>query len=88
MYGIMQMPNGSDNSLYISPIYVVEPQTYAIVRGRLRGLFHPIHYYQNFNDGAMFSGSLEYQGKTFMAIRQSYVGSVWLLETSPTVEVN
>jgi hypothetical protein len=89
MFGTMQPVNGADNLGYIVPLEVVEPRsTYISQRGKLRGLYHPLTSYLNFTNGQVISGSGEFTGKTFMAIRYSYGGSCWLLEISSTVDTN
>jgi hypothetical protein len=89
MYGTMQPVNGADNQSYIVPLEVIEPgPTYVRKRGNLRGLYHPLTSYANFQNGQIISGSGAYAGKSFMAIRYSYVGSCWLLDISDTVETN
>lgn len=89
MQGSMQPTNGADNLGYIVPLEVVEARTtYVSQRGKLRGLYHPMTSYTNFTNGQIISGSGEFTGKTFMAIRYSYGGSCWLLEISPTVDTN
>lgn len=89
MYGIMQPVNGANNQTYIVPIEIIEPSTtYVRKRGKFRGLYHPLTRYDNFQNGQIISGSGDYAGKSFMAIRYSYVGSCWLLDISDTVETN
>ena len=93
MYGYQQSPNGPDNSIWMFPLGVCEPPaptggTYVVNRGRLRGLYSSPAYYTLYNNGQIISGSGDYAGRTFMAIRYSYLGSQWFLETSPTVETN
>jgi hypothetical protein len=89
MYGVMQPVNGADNQSYIVPLEVIEPSSaYVRKRGRLRGLYHTLTHYTNYQNGQIIVGSGIYAGKSFMAIRYSYVGSCWLLDISDTVETN
>ena len=86
--GILQCPSGGDNSLYFSPIWIVEPNSPSL-RGRMRGMYQPLHSAANFADGQIIQGSGDYAGKTFMFIRPGIsLGSVFALEISPTVETN
>jgi hypothetical protein len=85
--GTGQYTNGPDASMYISPIWVCESAG-PLIRGRLRGLYMPLHAISNFTDGQTFSGSGDYAGKTFLAIKQSRNSGVILIDTSATVETN
>jgi hypothetical protein len=86
--GAMQTPNSSDNSFFIHPIIVVEPGG-PMMRGRLRGIYHPCHPITNFNNGQIITAGGDYIGKTFMCILTTPDDAgVYLLETSNTVETN
>jgi hypothetical protein len=80
-------PNGPDNSLFVAPIQCFEVAS-LFIRGRLRGLFSIPHLTANFSDGQTFQGSNDYAGKTFQIIKVGYNGSMWVVETSATVETN
>lgn len=84
--GTCEYPNTPDNELYLSPIWVTEltPR----IRGRLRGLYQPLHAISNFTDGQTFSGSGDYSGKTFLVIKQSRNAGAIFVDTSATVETN
>ncbi len=85
--GTGEYTNGPDTELYITPIFVCEiagPR----VRGRLRGLYAPLHAIASFTDGQTFSGSGDYSTKTFIAIKQSKNAGVFIVDTSATVETN
>ena len=84
--GTGQYPNGEDSEMYITPIFVTELT--PNVRGRLRGLYHPLHAITNFTDGQTFPGSGDYSTKTFLAIKQTANAGVVLVDTSNTVETN
>ena len=84
--GTGEYPNGPDNGMYISPIWVTE--TTPRIRGRLRGLYMPLHAISNFTDGQTFTASGDYSGKTFLAIKQTQNAGVVLVDTSATVETN
>jgi hypothetical protein len=86
--GNISCPNSSDNSFYMSPLYVVEPANPITLRGKLRGLYQVLHPVASFVDGQIISGSGEYVGKGFQIIHQSVVGSFWAIETTPTVDKN
>lgn len=85
--GSIPFPNGPDTALYISPVWVHENAT-SILRGQLRGLYQPLHPIANFVDGQIFSGSLDYNGKTFMVIKTTPNSGMYFLETSNTVQTN
>jgi hypothetical protein len=85
--GTGQYPNGPDTELYISPIFVQEVAG-PLVRGRLRGLYAPLHAISNFTDGQTFVGAGDYATKTFLAIKQTKNSGVVLVDTSNTVETN
>jgi len=84
--GTGEYPNGPDSEMYISPIWVTEltPR----IRGRLRGLYMPLHAISNFTDGQTFTASGDYSGKTFLAVKQTRNAGVILIDTSATVETN
>ena len=98
MNGMIQMPNGTDNSIHLSPCSIVEPACLAI-RGRFRGIYHVCHPIGSFSDGQTFAGGGDFAGKTFKIIRNgpnsAGVGlqygtatTGWALEISNTVETN
>jgi hypothetical protein len=87
MCGTMQTPNGPDNSLYLTPVQIVEPVG-QIIRGRMRGMYQVCHPIASFSDGEVFAGAGDYAGKTFMIVKQGVNGGIWLIETSNTVESN
>ena len=83
----IQTPNSADNSLYLSPLWIVEP-TVVLLRGRFRGLYQVCHSISNFSDGQLINGSGDFAGKTLMIIRQGPNAGFWALEVSATVETN
>jgi len=85
--GVLACPNGSDNSIYLSPLWLVDPLGITL-RGRFRGLYQICHPVANFSDGQTFQGSGDFSGKSFMVIRTSQQGSMWALETSATIDTN
>jgi hypothetical protein len=87
LHGSVPTPNGPDNSLFVAPIQCFEVAS-LFIRGRLRGLFSIPHLTTNFSDGQTFQGSNDYAGKTFQIIKVGYNGSMWVVETSATVETN
>lgn len=86
-YGVVQMPNSTDNAIYISPVWVVEGGT-NVIRGQLRGLYQPLHAVANFSDGQEWSGSLDYNAKTFMVLKTTPNSGMYVLETSDTLSTN
>lgn len=85
--GNIPFPNSVDNALYVSPIWVCENAT-SIVRGQLRGLYQVLHPITNFVDGQTFNGALDYNGKTFMIIKQTPANGIYGIETSNTLPTN
>jgi len=84
--GIMQTPNSSDNSYYLSPVSVGD-EAWSI-RGRLRGMYVLSHPYTSFSDGQVFSGAGDYAGKTFQIVKPGTSNGCWAIEISNTVETN
>jgi len=88
MTGVLQTPNGSDNSIYITPLQIIEPSGICY-RGRMRGIYQINHPIANFTDGQNITAGGDYSGKTLMVIKPTTDGlGLWLLETSNTVETN
>ena len=85
--GVLPCPNGPDNSLYLCPLWILEPGSLSL-RGRFRGLYQVCHPISSFSDGQLITGAYNYAGKTFMIVRPSYNSSFWALEISNTVETN
>jgi hypothetical protein len=81
-----------DNSIQLSPIWVCEPGP-ATIRGKMRGLYNLIHPSNAFHDGQVLIGGNEHIGKTFRCVKTGPTatpanGTVWVIETSNTVETN
>ena len=87
LVGGVQTPNGPDNSLYLSPLWVYEVAALSI-RGRLRGLYHVCHPLASFSDGQTFSGANDYAGKSFRVVLKGPNNGFLAAETSATVETN
>lgn len=87
LIGTLQTPNGTDNSYYLCPLTVCEISG-AIVRGRLRGLYHVCHPLASFVDGQTFQGSNDFSGKSFVIMKQGANLGFLAVETSSTVETN
>lgn len=81
------IPYSTDNALYLSPIKIYE-QASGAYRGRMRGLYYPLHVWNQFSNGQVFNGSGDYAGKTFQVVCWGRQSGVWLVETSNTVETN
>ncbi|AHB12240.1 tail assembly protein [Xylella phage Salvo] len=68
--GNLSYPHGPDGGLYLSPVWVHEPQVSPYnVRGLMPGLWVPCHNENIFSQGQTFNGQGELAGKTFMARR-------------------
>lgn len=86
--GVLQTPNGYDNTFYVQPIVIVDP-TGPMMRGRLRGIYHPCHPGGYFTSGQVITAGGDYIGKSFMCISTTPDDNgVYLLEISNTVETN
>lgn len=87
--GIVQAPNGPNNSYYMAPLTVTE-SVGAIVRGRLRGLYQICHPKATFADGQVITGAGDFAGKSFRIIRdvRSSVDAQIAVEVSATLETN
>ena len=88
--GLANYPNPMDGGVYLSQIWVHEPYTNPIIRGRLRGFWHFLHPVAcQITDGDTWSGTGALAGKTFMAIKPTAAGTgMFVMETSNTWETN
>lgn len=87
MAGAFQIPNGPDNSIYLSPLKVIELVAVSI-RGRLRGIYQVCHPLASFANGQTFVGGGDFAGKAFQIVSAGPNSGFWALETSATVETN
>jgi hypothetical protein len=76
--GVLAYANPDNGCMFISPFWVHDPSTGGVYtrRGRLRGLWAPMHSPTNFTDGDTLPGGDLLASKAF------------LVETSDTVETN
>lgn len=89
MLGTVPLPNPTDTSIYMSPIWVAEPNgTTGTLRGRMRGMWQICHPAAYFSDGQVIYGSNQYAGKKFQIVNPGYTGGFWAIEISPTIETN
>jgi hypothetical protein len=88
--GLYNYPNNYDNNIHLWPVTIVEPYVNNVIRGRLRGFWHFLHPVGvPIYDGETWSGTGDYNGKTFMAIKPTAQGTgVFVIETSDTWETN
>jgi hypothetical protein len=91
LFGSTQYPNGPDNSIYVSPVWLAETAL-SCIRGRMRGFYQICHAFASFADGQTFSGTGDFASKTFMCIKQGTDSNgnsiIYLMEISATVETN
>ena len=87
LVGSMQTPNGPDSAWWLSPVWVGE-NSISAVRGRMRGLYQMLHATASFADGQTFSGAGDFAGKTFQIFKAGPNSSMYVFETSATVETN
>jgi len=92
--GVVPFPNPSEGATILDRIWVHDPNTTPVknLRGRLRGIWCPLHAVGSFTNGDVITGSGELAGKTFLIIRpvrdaSGAEGSV-AVETSATIESN
>jgi len=85
--GTIPFPNNPDNALYISPVWVCENVT-STIRGQLRGLYQFLHPITNVIDLQTFSGALDYNGKSFVILKQGPNSGIYVIETSNTLSTN
>lgn len=89
LVGLFLYPNPYDAGIYLAPVWVHEPATIMIARGRMRGFWHLLHPPSALNDGDTWSGSGALAGKTFLAIKPVPDGlGTFVMETSDTWETN
>lgn len=86
--GVFSYPNPYDGSMHLSPLWIGDPTTGGGLRGRMRGLYQPLHYNSSFSNGQTISGSGDYNGRSFMIVRDGYNGGMWALEVSNTLDTN
>jgi len=91
--GVIIYPNSTDGGLYLSRIWLHDPVTITPVtlRGRVRGLWTPLHIPSSFADGDIFQGTGELAGYTFEAVKTVFAAGtdgVAMIETSNTLETN
>jgi hypothetical protein len=93
--GIVPFTNPADGGVYLAPVWLQDPNTAPVngLRGRLRGIWVPLHAAASFTDGDTLTGVGELSGKSFLFIktcREASAGTtgVVVLETSNTLETN
>lgn len=91
--GALTFPNPPEGGLYMSRVWVHDAVTGTTpnIRGRMRGLWQPLHAIANFTDGDTVIGSGDLAGKTFLMIKQvpGFANQgVVAVETSATIETN
>lgn len=87
--GILPFPHIIDSGIWLSQVWLHEPSTNPIIRGRMRGFWHQLHPAAALKHGDTWSGTGALAGKSFMAIgpTPSYDG-MFVIETSNTWETN
>lgn len=94
--GIIPFTNPEDAGIYLAPYWIHDPTTVPVngCRGRIRGLWAPLHPVGSLNDGDTFSGGAvgELTGKTFLTIKLVSASGATptsiAVETSATLETN
>jgi hypothetical protein len=85
LLGNLYYPNSTDNAFYSSPIWVAEGSN---IRGQLRGMYQILHPIANFLDGTNYTGSADFNGKTFTIVKTTPNSGLYLIETSNTLLTN
>lgn len=68
--GNLSYPHSPDGALYLNPIYAHEPQTSPYnVRGKMPGMWQPLHYTGVIGQHMTFEGQGDLLGKTFFGRR-------------------
>lgn len=65
--GQVAYPNAADSGFILTPIWFYTLSN-TVLRGKLRGLFFPLHGSSNWADGDTFSGTGSYAGRTFLIV--------------------
>lgn len=89
--GTFLYPNGPNNSIIMSPIWVYDTPRKTI-RGTMRGIYPIYHSYTNFIDADTFEGTGELEGRTFQIVCPYRTPadsiSVFAMEISNTLDTN
>jgi hypothetical protein len=87
--GSVVFPNTTDSGVYVSPVWVVENGT-SNIRGRLRGIYQPLHAISNFTDQQTFSADAgsSLAGRSFVAVKSTGNAGCIFVETSATLDTN
>jgi hypothetical protein len=88
LLGVLGYPNASDGGLYLHPIWVMDDSTPDVVHGELRGFHHQCHPIAGFGHGDTFGGAGNFTGRTFITIKPTPAGGVYVVETSNTLNTN
>ena len=86
--GSINHTNSADRKSYVAPIRIANGSPSVNFRGRVRGVWHWQHAINTIADGETFTGTGDLAGKTFLVIKQSYNGGVFIVETSSTWDTN
>lgn len=88
--GFVPYTNPANGAFYLSRVWIHDPTTTPVsgVRGRMRGLWAFLHPVASVIDGDILIGSGELVGKTFLVVKSSGTGGLYIMETSDTVESN
>lgn len=88
--GLVPLTNPSDGGIFLGPIWIHDPTSAPTghIRGRIRGLWVPLHAVNSVGDLEPFTGTGELAGRTFMFLKQTANGGHFAIETSDTLETN
>lgn len=89
LFGVVPFLNGPNGGLYLVPITLCES---SHLRGRLRGVWAPMHAVASYNDGDTFNGNNQLAGRTFLVVKNVLLitgtAGAAVLETSDTWDTN
>lgn len=86
--GILDFPNGSDNSVWLHPMWIMDGVTPDVIHGEVRGMYHCVHPITFFGDGDTYTGAGAGIGRTVQIFRQTPSAGLWVVETSDTLPTN
>ncbi|MBI3938177.1 MAG: hypothetical protein HY323_14460 [Betaproteobacteria bacterium] len=92
LIGNLNYPHDADDRIWLAPLYIKEPSSPPVIRGRLRGMWHWLHPLADVANGDVWSGSGDLAGKDFMLIKDTAdingTTGAWVIETSSTWDTN
>lgn len=88
MNGTLVYKNTPDGRIYLAPLRVTHSAGGNQLHGRMRGLWQWGHLLAAASDGDTITGAGDLNGKSFMVIKQSHLGELYVVETSNSWDTN